>query len=121
MWPVIAQAQADRLAAHGTYLQRKPTHTILPSDGTPRNPDNVADKPTDESEDGTEYMSFPALTWTCCTIHVWAKGEDQGYDCHFEFDWTLTGMRQRYTIHGPGGESDGWTEYDPENQGGLVP
>lgn len=119
MWPVIAQAQADRLAAQGSYLQRRPTHATWPSDGVPRNPDNVSDTPSDESETGEEYMEFPSLAYTCTTINVWRRGADQGYVCIFEFDWTLTGLRQRYTITGPGAESQGWEEYDPNTTEGL--
>lgn len=113
MWPVIQQAQADRLAAHGSYLQRRATHTVWPSDAVARAQDNVADKPTDESETGTEYMAFPANTYTCTTIHVWKEGSEQGYVCHFEFDWSATGLRQRYTISGPSGDRLGWMEFDP--------
>lgn len=112
-WSAIASAQAARLSARGHYLQRKPTHTTPPADGNTLAPDALAITPTDESETGSEYFTFPAQMHTCVTVNVSNGPEGLGFECVFEFDWSATGMRQRYTIAGPSRIDSGWSEYDP--------
>lgn len=115
VWDAIAAAQAARFAAHGSYLQRLPTHSAIPADGVKAAPNQIATTPTDESEDGSEYFTFPAETYTCVSIDVSAGPEGQKFRCKFEFNWEETGMRQVYIIEGPERVDAGWNEYDPNS------
>lgn len=109
----IFAAQEARLASKGSYLQRKATHSTTPSDGNTAAPDQIADHPTDEDETGEEYFTFPSDMHTCVTINVSQGPDGQTFSIVFEFDWSATGMRQRYTIAGPTRTDFGWSEYDP--------
>ena len=109
----IFTAQADRLAARGHYLQRQATHTAIPADGSTLAPDNLTHTPTDESETGSEYFTFPDQMHTCVTVNVSEGPQGKAFVCVFEFDWSATGMRQRYEITGPTRYDSGWSEYDP--------
>lgn len=115
-WGGIASAQAQRLADSGHYLQRKRTHTTVPADGIKGALDNVQDVPTDQPETGENYFQFPAETYTAITVNVSEGPEGKRFACVFEFDWTATGMRQRYEIKGPDRQDSGWSEYDPTAQ-----
>ena len=112
----IFAAQAARLETKGSYLQRLPTHTTVPTDGGTLPPDNVSVHPTDETETGEEYFTFPPQMHTCASVSVTDGPGGKTFVCAFEFDWTATGMRQRYTITGPDRVVGGWTEYDPDAQ-----
>lgn len=94
-------------------MQRLATHTTIPADGATLAPDNVAVHPSDESETGEEYFTFPAQMHTCAAVNVSNGPEGQTFKCVFEFDWSATGMRQRYQITGPDRVDSGWREYDP--------
>ncbi len=109
----IFAAQAARLAAKSSYLQRQTTHTAPPADGGTLAPDNLATTPTDESETGSEYFTFPNQMHTCVTVNVSNGPQGLEFECVFEFDWTATGMRQRYVIAGPDRVDTDWSEYDP--------
>lgn len=107
----IFAAQDARLTAHGSYLQRLPTHTTVPADGTPAPPDNVAVHPSDETETGEEYFTFPSEMLTRAFVDVSDGPDGQVFNCVFEFDWSETGMRQRYVVQGPTRQDSGWREY----------
>lgn len=112
-WAAMQAAQNARRSAKGHYLQRLRTHTTVPTDGNPVAPDRVAVTPTDETETGEEYFTFPAAMKTAATIDVHDEPDGKSFTCTFEFDWTATGMRQRYRIAGPERVDLGWDEYDP--------
>jgi hypothetical protein len=112
-WDAIAAAQQSRLANKGTYLQRIRTHSTVPQDGIQSAPDQLENTPSDESETGQEYFTFPAQTYTAITINVSDGPTGKTFTCIFEFDWSETGMRQRKVIHGPVKVEDDWGEYDP--------
>lgn len=112
-WAALSAAQSARHDSKGSYLQRKPTHSTPPQDGNKTAPDLVSDTPTDESETGEEYFTFPPLMDACTTINVANGPEGETYTCIFEFDWTATGKRQRYTITGPERSDTDWAEFDP--------
>lgn len=109
----IFAAQAARLAAHGDYLQRLATHSTIPTDGNLVAPDQIATHPTDETETGEEYFTFPAEMITCARVNVSNGTDGHAFECIFEFDWTADGMRQQYRVSGPERQDSGWTEYDP--------
>jgi len=109
----IFAAQAARLLSKGSYLQRLPTHTTIPADGGTSAPDNVSSHPSDEHETGEEYFTLPEQMHTCTSVNVSEGPQGKAFVCVFEFDWSATGMRQRYEITGPTRADSGWSEYDP--------
>jgi len=110
-WQDILDLEADYLVANGKYAQALSTHDTVPEDGNGTAPENLADSPTDQTEDWEDLVTLPATMACALALDVYQTANAWGWVA--TFDVRLNGVIwRRQDDQGPLGRDRDWFAWD---------